>query len=103
MAETMKHLADVMGGGSSKPAKKIHHIRHRRTANGGHVFEHHHTHPEHHPTEEHSYDTTDGAVSHFIDHATDENPGEGQPMESASSEPMAPMPEAGTAMPMAGA
>lgn len=77
MEDMMNSVADVLGGPHvQKPPKQIEHIRHRRTKNGGHIFEHHFTHPEHYKFEEHAHDNTDDAVNHFIEHGTDMNPGE---------------------------
>lgn len=85
----------LSGHDTHKPEKKIKEIRHRHGSDGSHIFEHHHTHPEHHPMEEHTAPNDDAAVDHFIQHATQPNPGEaeadagesGIPGESAAPAP----------------
>ena len=73
--ENMDSVKDVLGGHETKkPEKKVKHIVHRRTKNGGHIFEHHFTHPEHHEKEEHAYNSDKDAVAHFMANATDMQP-----------------------------
>jgi hypothetical protein len=73
----MDSVKDILGGHEAhKPAKKIKEIRHRHGADGSHIFEHHHTHPEHHPMEEHTAPHDDAAIEHFMQNAT--QPAEGQ-------------------------
>lgn len=82
-------------GGSHKPKKEIDHIRVRKAANGGHIMEHHHTHPAH-PVEHHTTKGDDAMVEHMLANAGTPNPGEdtsdpGSPAASAA----APMPAPG--------
>lgn len=74
-AGTVKH---ELGGHEEKPPKKISHIVHRHSANGDHIFEHHHTQPEHHPMEVHTKRGDDEMVEHMLDHAGTPNPGEAE-------------------------
>lgn len=83
MAEAKKRNA-----GGKKPPKVVKRIEHERGSDGTHVFTHHHTHPEHHPSETHHYKPNpekprahdDQAVDHFIQHAVAPNEGEGEEM-----------------------
>ena len=68
----------ALGGSDSKPPKVISHIVHRKSANGDHIFEHHHTHPDHHPKEEHTKRGDDEMVEHMMQHAGTPNPGEAE-------------------------
>lgn len=68
----------ALGGSGTKPPKVISHIVHRKSANGDHIFEHHHTHPEHHPKEEHTKRGDDEMVEHMMQHAGTPNPGEAE-------------------------
>jgi hypothetical protein len=81
-AETHHPLMDAvshaLGGSESKPPKVISHMVHRKSANGDHIFEHHHTHPEHHPKEEHTKRGDDEMVEHMMQHAGTPNPGEAE-------------------------
>lgn len=95
-----EHVKHGLGGSDDKPKKEIDHIVHRKSTNGDHIFEHHHTHPEHHPMETHTKRGDDEMVAHMLDHAGTPNPGEaeadaGTPdaMDaSASAAPAAPSP-----------
>jgi hypothetical protein len=85
MAEWKSAVAEHMGGHheGEKPAKKIKSIEHHHSANGDHVLVHKHTHPEHHPDEEHTKRGDDELVHHMLKHAGTPNEGE------AESEPNA--------------
>jgi hypothetical protein len=64
--DQFKGAADILGGHEIKtPPKIVKHVLHRHTANKGHVFEHHHTHPEAHPMEEHAFGDNETALNHF--------------------------------------
>ena len=78
-----------MSGHEDVPAKVIQHIRTRKSANGGHIHEHHHTHPEHHPMEEHSTQGDDGMVEHMMDNMGTPNPGEAEADAGQSGMPAA--------------
>ena len=71
-------VKDALGGvdKSKKPKKEIKHLVHKRSKNGGHIIEHHHTAPEHHPMEEHTFDNHDDMLNHVMEHMTDKNEGE---------------------------
>lgn len=68
---------DAMGGHTKHP-KKIKEIRTRKGANGGYIHEHHHTHPDQHPMEEHVSPDQDAMASHMMDHMGESNPGEAE-------------------------
>lgn len=53
-----------------KPPKVVKDMRIRRSANGGHIVTHVHTHFEH-PDEEHTTEGADGLVNHVLHHMTD--------------------------------
>lgn len=78
MADSYTAAHHALGGDDSKPPKVISHIVHRKSANGDHIFEHHHTHPEHHPKEEHTKRGDDEMVEHMMQHAGTPNPGEAE-------------------------
>jgi len=83
-----------MSGHEDKPAKVIHHIRTRKTANGGHVHEHHHTMPDVHPMEEHATMGDDAMADHMMEHMGSPNPGEAEADMGQSGIPTgAPMPQ----------
>lgn len=70
-------LSEILGGDKeSKPDKEIKEIRTRKAKSGGYIHEHHHTHPEHHPMEEHTSENQDAMVSHMMEHLGTPNPGE---------------------------
>jgi hypothetical protein len=67
-----------LGGGSYMPGrrlkplkKEIDHIRLHEGENGGHILEHHHTEPMHHPMERHVFAKGDhvGMAKHLNKHA----------------------------------
>jgi hypothetical protein len=74
--------------GPKKSEKKIKHLVHRKTANGKHILEHHHTHSEDHAMEEHAFDNLADLHKHVDEHM-------GSPEPEAS--PAAAAPEAGAA------
>lgn len=53
-------------GKGKAPKKEIHEIRTRKAKSGGFVHEHHHTHPEAHPMEEHVSPDQDAMVQHMM-------------------------------------
>lgn len=63
-------------GKDSTPKKELSHILTRKSANGGHIHEHHHKHPEHHPREDHTTKGDDEMVEHLMAHMGQPNPGE---------------------------
>ena len=87
-----KDAAISLGGEDKAPKKEISHIVTRKSANGGHVHEHHHTHSAH-PVEHHVTKGDDEMVEHMLANAGTPNPGEdtsdqGSPAAQASA-PMA--------------
>lgn len=77
MAQDWKEaVSDHMGGHAEKPKKEIHEIRVRKGKSGGHIIEHHHTHPSHHPMEEHVTKNDDEMAEHMMQNAGTPNPGE---------------------------
>ena len=93
-----KHLAlasTALGGTDKpeKPAKHIKEIRVRKGKNGGHIIEHHHTRPEHHPMEEHVAADTKTMLEHMSQHMGDADDAGGQeeaePAQQSATEAMA--------------
>jgi hypothetical protein len=80
MADWKHAVAEDMGGHheGAKPAKKIKRIEHEHSTNGDHIFTHHHTHPEHHPSETHTKRGDDEMVHHMLKHAGTPNEGEAE-------------------------
>jgi hypothetical protein len=72
-------VADELGGKKeTKPKKEIKHMHIKHAANGGHIIKHEHTHPEHHPDEEHTTKTDDELASHVLQNMGTPNPGEAE-------------------------
>jgi hypothetical protein len=67
-----------LGGDDQKPKKEIEHVKVRKAANGGHIIEHHHTHPEHHPMEEHTTKSDDEMAEHMLASMGTPNTGEAE-------------------------
>lgn len=65
-------LSEILGGDEEKPAKEIKELRTRKAKSGGYIHEHHHTHPEYHPMEEHTSPDQDAMASHMVEHLGDE-------------------------------
>ena len=64
-------------GGTQKPKKEIDHIKIRKSKTAGrHIIEHHHTHPAHHPMEEHTTAGDDELANHVLQNMGTPNPGE---------------------------
>ena len=107
-AKNMKNAYDVsdeLGGKKEeKPKKEIKHMHIKKASNGGHIIRHEHTHPEHHPDEEHTTKTDDELADHVLQNMGTPNPGEaeadagqsGVPGEAAGAAPQAGTPAAGT-------
>ena len=75
----MDEVKHILGKGEpEKPKKEIKEIRTRKAKSGGYVHEHHHTHPEHHPAEEHVSPDQDAMVEHMMQHMGEPNPGEAE-------------------------
>lgn len=90
-----------------KPKKEIKQMVHEKSHNGGHIVTHKHHHPEHHEDEKHTFSNMADVAAHMEKHAGTPNQGEGAPdagtpQMTPSPSPM-PAPEAGAAMPGAGA
>ena len=91
--------AGSLGGDDEKPAKKISHIVTRKSKNGGHVHEHHHTHPEAHPMEEHVTKGDDEMAEHMLANMGTPNPGEADAGTPDASAPAVAAPPAGSGAP----
>lgn len=73
--------AESLGGHepAKKPKKEIKHINVRKGHGGkGYIAEHHHTHPEHHPMEEHVLPNQDAMMDHMMQNMGQPNPGEAE-------------------------
>lgn len=86
-------IAGSLGGSTETPKKEIKHVITRKSKNGGHIHEHHHTHPDHHPMEEHTTHGDDAMVEHLLQHMGTPNPGEAEAEAGQSGTP-APAPSA---------
>jgi hypothetical protein len=113
MADKKKNSAheaakETLGGASeAKPAKKVKEIHVKHAANGGHIIKHVHTHPDHHPDEEHTTKGDDELADHVTSAMGQPNPGEaeadaGTPDAGAGAAASAGAPPAGAAAPQAG-
>lgn len=109
-ADTVKH--DLGGEHSQdKPKKEVSHVEVRKSdTKGDHIITHHHTHPEHHPKEEHTTRGDDEMVQHMMANMGTPNPGEadadaGTPDAASAAPTGTPAPAGGgaaaAAMPMA--
>ena len=79
MAKSTYDVADELGGKKeSKPKKEIKHMHIKKASNGGHIIRHEHTHPDHHPDEEHTTKTDDELASHVLQNMGTQNPGEAE-------------------------
>lgn len=91
-------------GGSKdkdKPKKEIHHIEiHHSGTKGDHIVTHHHTHPDHHPSEKHTTRGDDEMVQKAMATMGTPNPGEAAPDPNAAA--AAPDPNAAAGAPSAG-
>jgi hypothetical protein len=68
------HAAAEEMKGKDKPAKKMSHMVVKHAANGGHIMEHHYTHPEHHPMEEHTTKGDAAMMAHMQQAMPDQAP-----------------------------
>jgi len=75
-AEAYRDAKGELGGGSAK--KEIKHIVTKKAKSGGFIHEHHHTHPEQHPMEEHVTPNQDAMVQHMMENMGQPNPGEAE-------------------------
>lgn len=86
-----------LGGKSKAPAKVVHKVEIRKGTSGGHIIEHHHTHPDHHPMEEHTTANDAAMLSHL------QNVMGNSPASGADPNAMPPDPSAGAGAPSPGA
>ena len=98
--------ATLGGASEAKPKKEVKEIHIKKSANGGHIVKHVHTHPEHHPDEEHTTKTDDELSDHVAQTMGSPNPGEaeadaGTP-DAGAAGAAAGAPPAGAAAPQAG-
>lgn len=91
---TMSSVAEELGGKSEKPKKEIKHMHIKKATNGGHIIRHEHTHPEHHPDEEHITKNDDELASHVLQNMGTPNPGEAEADAGQSGIPAAAAPGA---------
>ena len=102
---TLASVSDELSGKAAKPKKEIKSMHIKKAANGGHIIRHEHTHPEHHPDEEHTTKTDDQLASHVLQNMGTPNPGEadadaGQSgVPAAGAAPAGGAPAAGTPAP----
>jgi len=89
MKHGMEGAASELGGHEAKPKKEIKHIVTKKAKSGGYIHEHHHTHPEHHPMEEHVSKDQDGMMAHMMEHMGEANPGEAEADAGQSGVPAA--------------
>ena len=75
---TLASVSDELSGKAAKPKKEIKSMHIKKAANGGHIIRHEHTHPEHHPDEEHTTKTDDQLASHVLQNMGTPNPGEAE-------------------------
>ena len=68
----------VLGGSKSgeKSHKETHHVEVHRSGKGGHVIIHHHSDPEHHPSEMHHTQGDDEMAAHILQTMGTPNEGE---------------------------
>lgn len=80
MADYTHAVRDALGGHDEKPKspKEVREIRTRKSKSGGYIHEHHHTHPEEHPMEEHTSNDQDSMAEHMLTHMGSPNPGEAE-------------------------
>ncbi len=78
MADWKDTVAGHLGGESKeKPKKEIDHVVVKRSATkGDHTITHHHTHPEHHPSETHTTRGDDELAQHMMQNMGTPNQGE---------------------------
>lgn len=95
----MSAATHALGGKESKPKKEIESMRIKRAANGGHIITHHHTHPEHHPSEDHVTKGDDELAQHVMTHMGDPNDGEAEADAGNAGIPAQVGASAGSAMP----
>lgn len=57
--------AKSLGGDHEKPKKEIKEVRTRKGKSGGFIHEHHHTHSDHHPVEEHTSANDQAMMAHM--------------------------------------
>jgi hypothetical protein len=98
---TLASVSDELSGKAAKPKKEIKSMHIKKAANGGHIIRHEHTHPEHHPDEEHTTKTDDQLASHVLQNMGTPNPGEADADAGQSGAPAAGTPAPAPAAPNA--
>jgi hypothetical protein len=103
-------VSEALGGKKEKaPKKEVKSLHITKSANGGHIIRHEHTHPEHHPDETHTTKGDDQLAQHVMANMGQPNPGEAAPDPTADPTAAAAAmagggaPAAGGAAPMPGA
>jgi hypothetical protein len=89
-------VSHSLGGEHKKAKKEVHEIRTRKAKSGGFIHEHHHTHPEDHPMEEHTTPDQDAMAEHMLQNMGSPNPGEAD-ADAGDSGAAAPAPAGGAA------
>jgi hypothetical protein len=75
MLKAMSDVEDLLGKvDKEKPKKEVKEVRVRKGKSGGHIMEHHHTRPEHHPVEEHVTSTNKDMMAHMMENMGQEEP-----------------------------
>lgn len=80
----LEHLKDSLAGAEKpeKPKKELKEIRTRKVkgkdGKSSYIHEHHHTHPEVHPMEEHVSPDHDSMIEHMMQHMGEPNEGEAE-------------------------
>jgi hypothetical protein len=69
-----KAASAMKGKSEKKPEKKIESVSVRHAANGGHIITHHHTHPDVHPSEEHTTKGDAALMAHMQQSMPDQAP-----------------------------
>lgn len=71
---------EAMGAESEhKHKKEVKEVRTRKGHKGGYIHEHHHTHPDEHPMEEHVSPDQESMAAHMMETMGSQNPGEAEP------------------------
>jgi hypothetical protein len=95
MASHFDAVSDSLGGDHGKPAKHIKEIRTRKGKGGGFIHEHHHTHPDSHPMEEHTSASDKAMAQHMLQSMGSAAPADGDPTAAAGAAPPDPNAPAG--------
>lgn len=99
----MSHWSEAAGamhGDEHKPPKVVDHVEvHHSGTKGDHIIRHHHTHPSHHPPEDHTTRGDDEMASHMMENMGSQNPGEEASDPTMAAQPGTPSAAPPTAAP----